>query len=98
MRAMRMILSSLLIAGGGFLLFLGGREFVESRLGQSEAAREFHETTRPDSVAAPSTPAPPIRPGETLAKLVIPRLDAELYVVEGDDEGDLRRGPGHMPG
>src|SRR5262249_13703071 len=26
------------------------------------------------------------------------RLHTELYVVEGDDERDLRRGPGHLPG
>src|ERR1044071_4392512 len=103
MRArLRTLLSSLLIAGGGFLLFLGGREYVESRVGQSEAAREFHETTETAPAEPPSlsTPAPPpvLHLGDTLAKLVIPRLDAELYVVEGDDARALRRGPGHLPG
>ena len=28
----------------------------------------------------------------------IPRLDAELYVVEGDGPRELRRGPGHLAG
>jgi sortase A len=94
---LKTLLSSLLIAGGGFLLFLGGREFVESRVGQSEAAREFHKTTRSAPPKRREIPLP-LRPGDTLAKLIIPRLDAELYVVEGDDAGDLRRGPGHLPG
>jgi sortase A len=97
------LLSLLLIAGGGVLLFLGGRDFVESRVGQSEAAREFHRTTRAPArrPGSPGRPAlPELRPhiGDTLAKLVIPRLDTELYVIEGDDKADLRRGPGHLPG
>jgi len=29
---------------------------------------------------------------------MIPRLETQLYVVEGVDQADLRRGPGHMPG
>jgi sortase A len=91
------LLSSLLILGGGVLLFLGGREFVESRVGQSEAAREFHESDRSTGPKRPHRPLP-VRPGETMAKLIIPRLETELYVVEGDDAGDLRRGPGHLPG
>jgi sortase A len=95
---LRTLLSSVLIVGGGFLLFFGGRDFVESRLGQSNAAREFHETTGPH--ASNRHGYRPLRPqlGDTLAKLSIPRLDTELYVVEGDDDGDLRRGPGHLPG
>jgi sortase A len=92
------LLSSLLIAGGGFLLFLGGREFVESRVGQSEAAREFHRTT-PRPRGKPAVPRDwRLHEGDTLAKLTIPRLDTELYVIEGDDKADLRRGPGHLPG
>ena len=95
------VVSSLLLIGGGYLLFLGGRDFVESRWGQSEAAREF-ERPVPDavetrSVVKPSAP-PQNHPGDTLAKLRIPRLDAELYVVEGDGPKELRRGPGHLAG
>jgi sortase A len=86
-----------LIVGGGVLLFLGGREFVESRVGQSDAAREFHESKRRAPAKRPAAPLR-LRPGDTMAKLIIPRLETELYVVEGDDVGDLRRGPGHLPG
>jgi sortase A len=40
--------------------------------------------------------APP--PGAAIARLSIPRLEAVLYVVEGDDSRDLKRGPGHLIG
>jgi sortase A len=38
------------------------------------------------------------RAGDTVARIVIPRLNAELYVVEGVGSRELRRGPGHLPG
>ena len=40
----------------------------------------------------------PYRLGDTVAKLRLPRLDTTLFVVEGTDQKDLRKGPGHMPG
>src|SRR6185295_13310206 len=97
MTRIRPILSYLMIAGGSFLLFLGAREFLESRLGQSRAEREFQSSpllSEPNPGEAP----PALQRGETFAKLTIPRLDTQLYVVEGDGEGELRRGPGHMTG
>ena len=38
------------------------------------------------------------QPGSAIAKLSIPRLDTQLFVVEGDDDAELRRGPGHLAG
>jgi sortase A len=100
MKPLKRLVSYALIAGGGFLLFLGTRDFLESRLGQSEAQRNFEA-----SLPRAENPRPPVprqerrpQPGEAIAKLIIPRLDAQLYVVEGDDEQELRRGPGHMTG
>jgi sortase A len=40
----------------------------------------------------------PYRPGETVAKLKLPGLNRPLYVVEGTNQTELRKGPGHMPG
>ncbi len=93
-----------LIAGGAFLLFQGAREFLESRWGQSSAEREFEEqeiapreeASPPNRAETPPLEQPPA--GEPFAKLTIPRLDAQLYVVQGIGKRDLRRGPGHMPG
>ena len=39
-----------------------------------------------------------VPPGDAVAKMIIPRLDAQLYVVEGDGASQLRRGPGHVMG
>ncbi len=36
--------------------------------------------------------------GESIAKLSIPRLSTILYVLEGTEDKDLKRGPGHMEG
>jgi sortase A len=90
MRAKRLI-SAVLLVFAAFLLGRGAREFLESRWAQSRAAKEFQQS---------KTPAVPRRPqlGETVAKLSIPRLGAEIFVVEGTDDKDLRMGPGHMPG
>ena len=90
----KQFLSILLIAGGAYLLFQGARIFFASRLGQTEARKEFRHPAPPRAHRAP------VRPhlGDTVAKLLIPRLGTQLYVVEGVDAGDLRLGPGHMPG
>ena len=95
-RKIKTLFSYILIGAGAFLLFQGARNFLESRWGQRTAAREFQQEM-PE--AAPQAPAPARpEPGEAIAKLTIPRLDAKLYIVEGVDTADLRRGPGHMPG
>jgi sortase A len=95
------LLSLLLLAGGSCLLYLGAREYFDSRAGQYQAAREF-ERPVPDTpetrAATGSASISPLRKGDTVARLKIPRLDAELYVVEGDGPRELRRGPGHLSG
>src|SRR5580658_3071269 len=105
-RQSRRFFSFALIAAGLALLFLGARDLLESRAGQAEAQREFDniESAKPSPfparprAGAGQTPraAPPL--GGAVARLIIPRLDTELYVVEGDGARELRRGPGHMAG
>ena len=94
-------ISGLLIFGGAYLLFLGGRDLFDSHAGQAEAARAFEQPV-PDipETRAATQPAAlhSVNRGDTVAKLKIPRLDAELYVVEGDGYKELRRGPGHLAG
>jgi sortase A len=95
---MRRFISFLLIAAGAFFLFQGAREFLDARFGQTAAARDFGAF---ESLAESSRGARTVETfhaGDTVAKLIIPRLDAQLYVVEGVDERELRRGPGHMTG
>ena len=58
-----------------------------------EAIERDGEIIRPGSKSRRVIPA-----GEAFARLSIPRLHAVLYVVEGTDSADLRRGPGHFEG
>jgi len=95
------LLSFLLIAAGATLLFIGARDYFGARLGQSEAARDFEQPV-PQTVETRAAIQPAAAHrfalGDTIAKLKIPRLGAELYVVEGDNARELRRGPGHLAG
>src|SRR3954452_14714773 len=88
---MRRTFSYLLMIAGSAMVFMAARNLIESHTGQAAAARSF------TPVSTKST-APVIRRGDAVAKLSIPRLETSLYVVEGDEENELRRGPGHMSG
>ena len=106
MRARR-VFSYLLLAGGALFLFIGGRDLVESKLGQDEAQQQFEATPEPkpspfesharQKADAPPHPVPP-ELGQAIARLTIPRLHTDLYVVEGDGDRQLRIGPGHIAG
>jgi sortase A len=43
-------------------------------------------------------PLSPVRRGEVIGELDIPRLQVSVMVFEGDDEGILSEGAGHIPG
>jgi sortase A len=95
MEASRRILSYLLIAAGSLLLFLGARDLLDWRVGQWQAQRQFTAAAAPASAKPSSLP----KTGTAVvARLLIPRLDTDLYVVEGDGPEALRRGPGHLTG
>jgi sortase A len=36
-----------------------------------------------------------LRPGDAVGRLTIPRIGLKMIVVQGTDEADLQRGPGH---
>ena len=96
MNRTRRFVSYVLVAGGAFLLYLGARDLWQSHSGQSDAAQELQEPGPP--IQSPDSEEDAPQYGEALAKLLIPRLDTELYVVEGDGARELRRGPGHLHG
>jgi sortase A len=98
-----------LIVIGLVLAGFGAYDYYTAKLAQSEAAREWSESDSEQPVpqslpqaeqksTKPLTYYDPYRLGETVAKLKLPRLDTTLFVVEGTDQKDLRKGPGHMPG
>ena len=43
-------------------------------------------------------PAPPVRRGDVVGELEIPRLQVSVMIFEGDDAGILKQGAGHIPG
>jgi sortase A len=98
------VLSSLLIVAGLVLVGFGAYIYYSSRQAQSEAAREWvadSDSEEPVPHNLPLQPTryfDPYRPGETVAKLQLPHLATPLYVVEGADQKELRKGPGHLPG
>jgi len=52
-------------------------------------------TTVPVVTTLPPVAAPDPADGDVLAHLVIPKIGVDTYVVEGTNDGDLRKGPGH---
>ena len=70
---------------------------------QAERARRpSTSTTAPGApttlAAATTTPPPAIPPqGDAVARIGIPKIGVDQYVVEGVDVDDLRKGPGHYP-
>jgi sortase A len=99
MKKLNFVISYGLLALGLFVFYQGARLYIDAHAGQTEARREFtHAQASAVTPESAAVPAPPAQDGQPIAKLTIPRLDAELYVVEGDDEQDLELGPGHMPG
>jgi len=64
----------------------------------AEPVRPAESARAAEPATQPARRVQRIEAGDTIAKLTIPRLDAQLYVVEGDSSRDLRRGPGHLTG
>jgi sortase A len=91
---MKRYLPYILIAAGTLLAYRGALDLIQSYFGQTAAARTFIEPATSRSTFTTRS----ARPGETVAELSIPRLKTRLYVFEGDDDQELQRGPGHIPG
>jgi len=103
MYKLKILLSWLFLVGGSCLFFEGTREYLEARLAQKQAANSWksgREATEVDGrIVPPGSASRSLIPnGEAFARLSIPRLHSVLYVVEGTDHADLRRGPGHLEG
>jgi len=97
-------ISWMFISAGLCLLFLGGRELFTSYFDQEEVASSWNIPQEPEPAPpapAPSravAPLPPPKLGSAVARLSIPRLEKDWYVVEGVGKKELRVGPGHMQG
>ncbi|MCG3420595.1 class D sortase [Oceanobacillus jordanicus] len=97
-------LSLLLIVAGLVLLGVGGYQWfhtaqaqknslaaAQTLLDEGQKVQTNEGSTETAKEFAPQT-------GDTAGILYIPRLDAELPIVEGTDEDDLAKGVGHYKG
>jgi sortase A len=87
-------LGSALILGGAVLLAYYTHTLHE----RADAQRRAREWLSRTTTAHRPAPASPVRRGDVVAEIDIPRLDLSVAVFEGDDAGILERGAGHIPG
>lgn len=91
MASVMMVSGVLLIAdAGATLLWQEPVSFVVAERQQAELETAF---AKPPARVVRGKPLP----GDSIAKLAIPKLDRSYFVVEGTAAGDLRKGPGHYP-
>ena len=87
-------LGSALMLGGAVVLAWYGWALHERGAAQRSAKEWLIRTT---AVHHPA-PAPPVRRGDVIGELEIPRLQVSVMVFEGDDAAILKQGAGHIPG
>jgi sortase A len=87
-------LSSALIVGGAAVLAWYWWTLHERTAAQRRAKVWLNRTTAVHDAA----PAQPVRRGDVIGELDIPRLQLSVMVFEGDDAGILGQGAGHIPG
>ena len=99
-RKLLLIASFLLLGFGIYFILSGARELVWPWYHQKKVARTWPSPSIP--VPPRQTPSAPKRldhslfhTGDTVAKLTIPRLKGQWFVVEGAEDNSLRLGPGH---
>ena len=89
-------LGSALILGGAVLLAYYSYTLHE-RADAQRRAKEWLGRASAGHGSVPA-PAPPVRRGDVVGEVEIPRLHLSVMIFEGDDAGILERGAGHIPG
>jgi len=87
-------LGSALMVGGAAVLAWYSWTLHQRDVAQRLAKEWLNRTT---GVHRPAPP-PPVRRGDVIGELRIPRLQLSVMVFEGDDAGVLKEGAGHIPG
>jgi len=75
--------------------------WVKAKRYQAREERTFQKELRARQAAPhPAIPPPPmvLADGSLMGRLMIPRIHLSVMVVQGDNDSDLRRAVGHIPG
>jgi sortase A len=63
--------------------------------GSTEPSPTVSTAPTATTLASPSAPSP--TESDVVGHLVIPKIGVDVFVVQGTDDSDLRKGPGHYP-
>jgi sortase A len=74
-----------------------GRALERSQSTTTTTTAPAEAPTPTDTDPATLGPVTPTPEGKAVARIVIPKIGLDKYVVEGVDVDDLRKGPGHYP-
>ena len=99
---MKIKLPLLLIAAGLIVLGIGVWQYAHTKVKSHLALQQAKEVISQKQPAAAqkqqSASSTPPKIGETVGILKIPKIKAELAIVEGTDPDDLEKGVGHYKG
>jgi len=93
-RGWLILLGSALMLGGAVVLARYSWMLHERDVAQRSAKQWLSRA----AAAHRPAPTPPLRHGDVIGELDIPRLRVSVMVLEGDDAGVLEHGAGHIPG
>jgi sortase A len=75
-----------------------GYALLDARLYQAEQARRFERALKETNLARAESPAIAVSEGSPLGRIEISAVGLTVMVLEGTDEGTLRRAVGHIRG
>ena len=75
-----------------------GFALLDTRLYQAEQARRFERALKETNLARAESPAIAVSEGSPLGRIEIGAVGLTVMVLEGTDEGTLRRAVGHIRG
>lgn len=89
------ILTGLILVGIGLWQFIDVKTQTHASLKQ---AKELIADQPEDAPKKREVKSKPLKMGETVGLLAIPKIKAELAIIEGTDPDDLEKGVGHYKG
>ncbi|MGA4721684.1 class D sortase [Fictibacillus nanhaiensis] len=94
---MRRLLSWIILISGFLLFVYGLLQFIFLKEQQQSSLIEAQEVIRTSSSPSTNKKSVSTKPnrGEVIGLLSIPKIDAELAIIEGTDPDELERGVGH---